>query len=311
MTQNRQYRAICFDLDGTLLPMDVDEFMSAYFKRIAAFVAARGLDPALFMQGLKEGTRAMAANMADEVNAVAFWRRFGQVYAGDAWTPELEAHVLQIAGQFYETDFAHVGDGFVADGASARVVCKLMQKGYPLMLTTMPMFPLVAVKHRLAWAGVDAAIFGRITNYENSKSIKPRLTYFAENLAAAGVRAQDVLMVGNNTMEDMAFLQLGADGYLITDWLLDPVDFDLSQIKHGSMADFEAWVDALPNCENPAGAIECGPIEAEATARVLRECGIDQAKLSSMNAKAMAVADAAAGDHTPGSAAKVKFGGGQ
>ena len=30
----RAYRAICFDLDGTLLPMDIDEFMNAYFSRL-------------------------------------------------------------------------------------------------------------------------------------------------------------------------------------------------------------------------------------------------------------------------------------
>ena len=43
---SRTYRAIFFDLDGTLLPMELDEFLGAYFEAIANFVAAHGLDAA-------------------------------------------------------------------------------------------------------------------------------------------------------------------------------------------------------------------------------------------------------------------------
>ena len=43
MTVNpASYRAVFFDLDGTLLPMDLDEFMNAYFKAIGSFVARKG-----------------------------------------------------------------------------------------------------------------------------------------------------------------------------------------------------------------------------------------------------------------------------
>ena len=38
----RAYRAIFFDLDGTLLPMDLDEFLNAYFARLIGFAADDG-----------------------------------------------------------------------------------------------------------------------------------------------------------------------------------------------------------------------------------------------------------------------------
>ena len=63
--------------------------------------------------------------------------------------------------------------------------------------------------------------------------MKPRPLYYAENLAAAGVDGADVLMVGNNTVEDLSFMHLGADGYLVTDWLLDPAGFDLASGRRG------------------------------------------------------------------------------
>lgn len=35
---------VMFDLDGTLLPMDMDEFTTGYFKMLAAKVAPRGYE---------------------------------------------------------------------------------------------------------------------------------------------------------------------------------------------------------------------------------------------------------------------------
>ncbi len=34
----RAYKAIFFDLDGTLLPVDMDAFLKAYFEALGAFL---------------------------------------------------------------------------------------------------------------------------------------------------------------------------------------------------------------------------------------------------------------------------------
>lgn len=44
----RSYKAVFFDLDGTLLPIDMDAFLKNYFNDIAAFVQSRGHDPKTF-----------------------------------------------------------------------------------------------------------------------------------------------------------------------------------------------------------------------------------------------------------------------
>lgn len=257
-----RYRAICFDLDGTLLGMDIDEFMGTYFARIAKWAGENGLDSHRFITALKSGTKAMALNDGKILNKEAFWDEFEKDYGKE----ELEGvDVLAIADAFYADDFNRIGDGFVADPLVARTVNVLKEKGYPLVLTTMPMFPLQAVRHRLGWAGIDPDIFERITTYENSRATKPRQGYYAENLAAMGVEGKDVLMVGNNTMEDLSFCDLGADAFLVTDWLLDPIGFDLGSIKNGTFSDFAKWVDDLPECANPALEISSGPIDAAST----------------------------------------------
>ncbi len=266
MNDPKPYRAICFDLDGTLLPMDLDEFMTSYFSRIATFMQENGIESAWFMDGLKEGTKAMATHADDRTNEQAYWEAFWERCPS---SPADREALLKAAHRFYFEDFAHIGDGFETPSAPARIVRALREKGYPLVLTTMPMFPKEAVEHRLRWAGIDPGMFERITHYENSKSVKPHLTYFAENLAAMGLDGEDVLMVGNNTMEDLSFLGLGTDAYLITDYLLNPIDMDLDSVRHGSMEEFEAWVATLPPCANPATNIEAGPIPHGATCKAL------------------------------------------
>lgn len=255
---NQSYRAICFDLDGTLLPMELDEFIRSYFARIATFAGKHGLDEKRFMDAFQRGAHAMGHHDDGALNSDTFWNTFERIYC-EGMTEQQTAETLElahsVADEFYEDDFGHIGDGFAANPTSAKVVKMLADKGYPLALTTMPMFPRRAVEHRLSWAGVDPKAFSRITTYTNSRSTKPHLAYFAENLKALGLNGEDVLMVGNNTEEDLRFMELGTDAYLITDHLLDPVGYNLSQVKHGSMEDFARWVSELPPCENPATEI--------------------------------------------------------
>ena len=254
----RPYRAVCFDLDGTLLPMDIDDFMQGYFSSIVRFAASHGFDAEGFLTALKAGIKAMATHDGARTNEDVFWEAFGAAYGAGA--DEIRASI----GDYYNGAFTAIGKNVVPNPATARVIETLRSKGYPLMLTTMPMFPRCAVEQRLRWAGVDPAAFGRITTYENSTSVKPRQTYYAENLAAMGapdaLSGKDVLMVGNNTVEDLAFCDLGADAFLVTDCLLDPAGYDLSTVRHGSLQEFADWAEALPACENPACDICAGPV---------------------------------------------------
>ena len=40
-----KYKAILFDLDGTLLPMDMEVFTKGYFKLLAVKLAKYGIEP--------------------------------------------------------------------------------------------------------------------------------------------------------------------------------------------------------------------------------------------------------------------------
>lgn len=251
------YRAVFFDLDGTLLPMDLDEFMGKYMGSIGRFISSHGLDIEVFSKALHSGITAMAQDDSQQSNAAVFWDRFFEIVPKDreTWLPIFE--------DFYENEFGLIGEGVKENPCAAESINTLKEKGYPLVLATMPMFPIRAVEWRCEWAGIDPAVFERMTNFENSSSVKPKLAYYEENLKAANLKPEEVLMVGNNTREDLACMELGMDAYLITDCLINPNDFDLHKVKHGSFEEFAAWVKTFDQCENPAASITADCVFAQ------------------------------------------------
>ena len=269
----RTYRAVCFDLDGTLLPMDTEEFLNNYYAALARFMISEGVEGTSFKEALNAGIRAMCHHKDSRLNSSVYWDEFYRQIDELAKGSEDKSQVewLGLFTRFYETIFGQVGGQVVPDANMVEAVAVLREKGYPLALLTMPLFPLRAVEWRLQWAGIPKESFGRITTYENSTAVKPRLQYYAENLAALGCAGQDVLMVGNNTVEDVVFGQLGAHVYLVTDHLLDPVGFDLSQVEHGTTAQFLQLVRQLPPCENPVREIHAQPVEAAQAKRAYDE----------------------------------------
>ena len=253
---NPSYRAIFFDLDGTLLPMEMEDFLRAYYRALGACVAAQGYDPKVFSDALNKGVDAMISHKDGRRNSEVFWETF---YS------QVDPHAFDWEGvltDFYENEFGTIGDSVAPNPKANQVVQLLKDKGYPLLLTTMPLFPEVAVDWRLRWADLNPKDFVRITHYENSRAAKPQLAYYQENLKACGLDGTEVLMVGNNTVEDVSISKLGADVFLVTDMLIDDIGFDLSTVKSGSFEEFAAWVETLPNCADPATGIEAGLLDA-------------------------------------------------
>lgn len=244
MSTNPQapYKTIFFDLDGTLLPIDMEAFLREYFARLGVFAGEHGYDSELILNAVNKGVSSMI-KPEGTMNDVRFWETFEQL--SGVSREEMEPLLLE----FYRTSFDEIGASVTPDPHAAEVVKVLKDKGYQLFLTTMPLFPRVAVEARLRWAGIDdASVFDRITTYDNSHATKPFVQYYEENIMLANGAGDEILMVGNNTQEDLACCKLGADAFLVTDWLLDPINFDYRDMKHGSLAELLAFVKTLPEC---------------------------------------------------------------
>ena len=232
-------KMVLFDLDGTLLPMDQNVFMKAYFGGLSKKLAPHGYDPKRLVDAIWSGTEAMVKNNGSRTNEDAFWDRFCNVFEKDARADE------PYFNEYYVESFDDVKNacGYNPDAADA--VRKIKSMGYRVALATNPLFPSIATEKRIAWTGLTPDEFELFTTYENSRYCKPNLAYYAEVISKLGVNAEECLMVGNDVAEDMIAEKLGMKVFLITDCLLNKNGDDISHYPQGGISDLITFIKTL------------------------------------------------------------------
>ncbi len=232
-------KAILFDLDGTLLPMDQELFTKAYFKGISERVRPLGYEPEMLISTIWAGTAAMVKNDGSITNEEAFWRVFTGRY-GDASLKDVPAF-----DEYYTTDFQKVKDVCGYQPMAKEIIQMLKEHGIRIILATNPIFPKVATYSRIRWVGLDPEDFELITTYENSSHCKPNPDYYRDILTAADLTPQECLMVGNDVEEDMTASKLGIETFLLTDCLINKYDRDISEYSHGDFAELMAYIGGM------------------------------------------------------------------
>ncbi len=230
---------VLFDLDGTLLPMDQDKFMKAYFGGLAARLAPHGYEPRALIDAVWAGTAAMVQNDGSRRNEEAFWDRFVSIFGESAREdlPHFEA--------FYREDFDKAAPSCGYAPEAREIVDALHARGIRTVLATNPLFPAIATEKRTRWAGLDPSDFALITTYENSTHCKPNPDYYRDILAEIGADPSECLMVGNDVGEDMIAATLGMRVFLLTDCLINKHNTDISQYPHGSFAELKRFLEEI------------------------------------------------------------------
>ena len=76
-------KAILYDLDGTLLPMDQDEFVKRYFHSLISALAKQGYEPEGLSRAMWVSIGAMISNNGAATNEEIFWQAFSREYGKD------------------------------------------------------------------------------------------------------------------------------------------------------------------------------------------------------------------------------------
>lgn len=234
-----QITTILFDLDGTLLPMDQDEFVKTYFGNIAKKLAPYGYEPEKMISTIWAGTKEMIQNDGSKTNEKAFWNKFCEIFGEDAMKDEA------VFADFYEHEFSEVQKICGYNEKAKEVVQLAKQKGFRVALATNPLFPAVATKSRICWAGLTPSDFSYITTYENASYCKPNLEYYKGILSQLHVKSGECLMVGNDVTDDMVVSVLGMKTFLLTDCLVNKQEEDISKYPHGNFEELMKYIDKL------------------------------------------------------------------
>lgn len=229
-------KAVLFDMDGTLLPMDVKVFEKLYFKTLAMRVAPFGYQPQALIDGIWRGTEAMIRNEGEKLNSEVFWSVFSDIFGKKVFQD------IADFDEYYRTDFVQAKAACGVNEKAVEIVKGLKSRGLKVVVATNPLFPLVAQEQRINWAGLSTENFDLITHYDNSHFCKPNIRYYEEILSKLDLKAEQCLMVGNDVNEDMIASTLGMQVFLVTDCLINPDGKDISLYPHGTFEDLAEYL---------------------------------------------------------------------
>lgn len=229
-------KVVLFDLDGTLLPMDQDLFIKAYFGGLARKLAPYGYESEALVKAIWQGTAMMIKNDGQGLNEDVFWDVFAKLYNEE---PRKNERLLD---EFYQNEFDLVQNSCGFDKRARAVIDLVKKKGLRVALATNPVFPPLATQKRIKWAGLSHEEFELVTNYSNSRHCKPNPEYYLDIVRTLGVKCEECLMVGNDVREDMIARELGMSVFLLTPCLINKDNEDISKYPNG---DFDALISFI------------------------------------------------------------------
>lgn len=200
-------KAVLFDLDGTLLDIDLDMFIREYFAALGP-VVAEVLGSATAEEGLAAvvaGTQAMSIPHPGITNREAFNAQFHAMTGADL---DLEEFALPFE-RFYREVFPGLRRDFGPVPGARGAVKLCLELGLKVAIATNPIFPRSAVLERMRWAGIEDLKVHAITAYENMHATKPQAAYFAETAAMLGTNPASCVIVGDDRALDMPAADLG------------------------------------------------------------------------------------------------------
>jgi HAD superfamily hydrolase (TIGR01549 family) len=202
-----QLKAILFDLDGTLIDVDLDKFIPGYLNLIASSLAHL-IPPKKVVRALLKTSEIIIHNDGKITNEEAFIKYFFPI-EGYGWE-ELQP----IFDNFYEKIFPELRKFTKKKPEARKVMETVINNGYKVVIATTPALPLTAIEQRLDWAEVGDFPYDLITSVENSYATKPNLLYYELIFKHLNVSAQECIMVGDED-KDMVCAKLGSKTFLV------------------------------------------------------------------------------------------------
>lgn len=229
---------ILFDLDGTLLPLDMQKFTDIYFHEIECMFKDM-IDPKLLCKYIWAATKEMVANTEYKTNEDVFMNKFSELIGGDI------TKYMERFDNFYDTLFHETRAAVQEQSIIRESIAILKEKNYNLVVATNPLFPRKAIYHRIEWAGLDLKDFIYVTSYEDNHYCKPQLHFYREVLDIIGKKPEQCMMVGNDVQEDIIARDIGIETFLIKNYMIHRTKEAIKSTYEGNYEDFYDFVKKL------------------------------------------------------------------
>ncbi len=228
-----------FDLDGTLLPFEIEDFMKIYFSELGKHFHDM-IDGKVLANYILASTEAMINNLEPQPNEEKFMEHFSKLVGAHELTEYKKKFDL-----FYDDKFDRVRECIEVVPLIKDSIEILKSKGYNLVVATNPIFPIKAIHKRIEWAGLNIEDFSYISCYQKNCYCKPHIEFYQEVLDAIGKEPVECYMVGNDVQEDLVAGKLGIETYLITNYMINRNDEEVKSTYQGTYEDFYEFVKGL------------------------------------------------------------------
>jgi len=193
------FKAILFDLDDTLLANSIEAFIPFYFEALGKYMAHL-ISPERLVKEIMRATRAMEENDGtgptnQETFASVFYPAVG--HAREEMEPVFD--------RFYTEEFPKLEHLTQPIPEARRLVEWAFERDLRVVIATNPLFPRIAIEHRLKWANIPATEFdyALVTSYENMHATKANPAYYSEIVAKLSYEPRECLMIGDDWDRDM------------------------------------------------------------------------------------------------------------
>ena len=214
--KNSTIEAILFDLDGTLLQADMQNFIPRYLRSLASYCTEKAT--------VSQFETELLAIIYDLIKTAGDGSRTNEERVYSRMLKKLsisESMMRNSLSQFKKNNLEELQKWVHPIPLAGQIVQECQEKGVPLVLATNPVFPKFVIQARMRWAGLKEESFTYITSYENSYYCKPQAGYFQAIVDRLGIAAEKCLMVGNDFDHDLAAGAIGIKTYLVDTWLVD------------------------------------------------------------------------------------------
>jgi FMN phosphatase YigB (HAD superfamily) len=229
---------LLLDLDDTLLNTNMDAFIPAYYRGLAAALADK-VAPEVMIPALMSSTKAMMQNLDPALTLrEVFDAHFFPVLAMDR--PALQERI----DHFYDEVFPKLGSLTSPIPEAVRLVEWAFEQGHRVVIATNPLFPLKAIQHRLRWAGLppEKYPFALVTSYETFHFTKETVAYYPEMLAQLGWPDDPAVMVGDDMEREVKPTRAaGLPVYWVRNNGEGPAE--PAGVPQGTLESFRGWLE--------------------------------------------------------------------
>lgn len=204
-------RAVLFDLDDTLLDINLTAFVARWASGKARILAkVSGIPYPIVMERLARSY--MRVNDQTRDDQLTNEQLLNETFFSLTSIPLDDPAIADAIG-FYECECLEPLKGGIVMAAPQRgarqTVEKALSMGLTVALATNPTLTMDVDRVRMRWAGVDDIDFALVSHIANSTRTKPCARYYQEFAAQLGLAPQECLMVGNDAARDFPRPDIG------------------------------------------------------------------------------------------------------